>query len=120
MAPDATEALLDKYIETVANHALGWYGYLNQLEKAEEECREFGVSLSCYKGTLIGTSKVDNACKNDLIDETADILFMAYQVAKIVGIKEVKERLDYKAERLLCRINDEIIDRQKLREKEKE
>lgn len=109
METDATETLLSEFINKAANEAISFYGYINQLEKAKEEAVEFIAAIEEY---IVENVDSDYDYKN-IVDETADILLMAYQVAKIVGIKEVKARLDFKAERLLGRIHS-----QKHREKE--
>lgn len=111
MASDAKETLLTDFIDKAANDAISCYGYINQLEKAKEEAVEFIAALEEY---IVENVDSEDDHKN-LVDETADILFMAYQVAKIVGIREVNFRLHHKAGRLLGRIHS-----QKYREKEKE
>ena len=100
----------EKDLEAIVDH----YGIQNQLCKVQEEAEELNLVLD---------DPMDNRIRNlsgyrtELIDEMADVAIMAYQALMIVrklGDKhnftytELSERVHFKIDRTLNRIEDDI------------
>lgn len=87
----------DERLTTVLNH----YGISTQLDKTFEEINEFEREL--YELKYCGYENI-----HGFIDEAADVLIMLSQI--IGGTctqKQVKERIDYKLNRQISRIEEE-------------
>ena len=102
----------EKDLEMIIEH----YGIQNQLLKVQEEAEELNLVID---------DPMDNRVRNlsgyrdELIDELADVAIMAYQALMIVrklGDKhnftypELSERVNFKLNRTLERIEDELIE----------
>jgi hypothetical protein len=104
--------LISEKVDKCAQHLISWYGFKNQLQKAAEESKEYESALDdLIVLPLIDCVVCEKKCDEfreaveSLIDETADAIFTAYQVAKMIGLEKVIERIEYKANRAVERIN---------------
>lgn len=104
--------LISEKVDKCAQHLLSWYGFKNQLQKAVEESTEYESALDdLLVFPLIECVVCEKKCDEfrkaveSLIDETADVIFTAYQIAKMFGLKKVIERIEFKANRAVERIN---------------
>lgn len=87
----------DERLTTVLNH----YGISAQLDKTFEEINEFEREL--YELKYCGYENI-----HGFIDEAADVLIMLSQIIEgTCTQKQVKERIDYKLNRQISRIEEE-------------
>lgn len=93
---DRTEAY-KKFLE-------GW-GYDAQALMTIEEMSELTKALCKYK--RYGKENSDPKLKEDIIEEIADVLNMAEQMAYYFGVDAVEKVRDEKIERSLKRLNKE-------------
>ena len=93
---DRTEAY-KKFLE-------GW-GYDAQALMTIEEMSELTKALCKYK--RYGKENADPKLKEDIIEEIADVLNMAEQMAHYFGVDAVEKVRDEKIERSLKRLNKE-------------
>ena len=93
---DRTEAY-KKFLE-------GW-GYDAQALMTIEEMSELTKALCKYK--RYGKEFADPQLKEDIIEEIADVLNMAEQMAHYFGVEAVEKVRDEKIERSLKRLNKE-------------
>ena len=86
------------------------YGTINQLSKSIEELNELKVEIEALQEqNEIGLSIYPDP--EPLIDEIADVKIMLKQLEILFDIKEkVKERMDFKIERQLGRMRNEIFE----------
>jgi len=89
------------YENDVMSKAIIRYGTKAQLEKAIEEAGELVVAISHYQ--------CDKVMKSDVLDECADNIIMAHQVATILGYSEdeLEFAITLKLERLHERMDIE-------------
>ena len=102
----------EKDLETIIDH----YGILPQLDKVQEEAEELSlVLLDPFEKRLTNLG----AYRKELLDELADVAIMARQSLIIVELLRVKhnfsypelsERVNFKLNRTLNRIEDELIE----------
>jgi hypothetical protein len=69
------------------------FGSKRQIKKVKEELFELLIELGQEKGDHHRT-----------VDEISDALIVLHQMAMIQGWSDVKARLDFKLERLKCRV----------------
>lgn len=91
--------------EQVLNRAIEQFGCESQLNMVVEECGELIVAIS--KLRRVGGRKIDDNAKENAIGEVADVIIMAWQAAQILGMDEVRNRIDYKVNRLKGRLNND-------------
>lgn len=101
------DTLFSPFVISTAHRAIKHFGSWAQLDKTREECAELSVSLKDFE-------KHHDKDHNDkyrlaAIDETADILFTALQSAIILGSSEVAERISFKVNRLIKRMENETL-----------
>jgi hypothetical protein len=110
---EKTVLVFSEEVQEAADEIIIHFGATNQLNKALEEANEYKYSLIQLRDFFsqhdCGTCDA-NCCAyseqiKPMIDETADILFTAFQVAKIIGLEKVIERIKFKAKRTIERIN---------------
>lgn len=87
--------------KTVYHEALETYGEEKQIKKAVQELTELLLAISYYPEEKCGLDA--------LVDEIADVTIMCEQLRMIYGIsdEEVCDRMDYKIQRLVERIQKE-------------
>lgn len=78
------------------------YGVSSQLRKLAEECGE------AVQAALKYDYKADEITKQALITEIADLEIMVQQIKLAVGYEEVIKEVDFKLNRQLERIENEI------------
>ena len=84
--------------------AIEIYGEENQIDKCIEEMAELTQALLKYRHDRKNTVGV----YSNLVEEIADVRIMIEQMA-IIHIEEaVKEKLDYKIDRLAQRLHEEV------------
>lgn len=81
--------------------ALIYYGFESQAEKAVEEMSELIQALCKHKRHVTVQSTIN------VIEECADVLITAMQVAVMFGVKDVENMIDMKLKRLKRRMEDE-------------
>lgn len=69
-----------------------------QITLAQEELAELNVELARY---FRGRNDTE-----DVVDEIADVLIAANQLALIFGLEETEDRVEYKLRRLRGRVDD--------------
>lgn len=87
---------------TVLREALEKWGELSQRGMAIEEYAEAIVALR--KLDRVGGREISDGAKSNAIDEIADVFVMSYQMAEMLGIDAVKDRIEFKIERLRNRL----------------
>ena len=97
---EVRDALFSPQVLAIVDQAIEHYGSPAQMAKTREECFELIEALDNLK------QKRDATTLDAAIDETADVLFTALQMAKILGSEDVAERIMFKAKRLEKRILD--------------
>ena len=78
------------------------YGVSPQLRKLAEECGE------AVQAALKYDYKADEITKQALITEIADLEIMVQQIKFVVGYEKVNKEIDFKLNRQLERIKNEI------------
>lgn len=86
----------------VLKAAIAMWGAESQTGMAIEEFAEAIVALR--KLDRVGGREISDGAKSNAIDEIADVFVMAYQMAEMLGIEAVKERIAFKIERLKNRL----------------
>lgn len=97
---EVRDTLFSQQVLDIIDQAITHYGSHAQMAKAKEECYELIAAIDDLKQIKNVTTY------NAAIDETADVLFTALQMAKILGSEDVAERIMFKAKRLEKRILD--------------
>lgn len=88
------------------------YGNAKQCDMAVEECSELIKALMKYRRNSIPCQCSDDAerikqCREDVVDEIADVVIMATQLQIIFDcMGAVEDRIDFKISRQLQRIKD--------------
>lgn len=89
-------SLLDGWLRELYEDATEAWGEDAQITLAQEELAELSVELARdFRG---------RNDREDVIDEIADVLIAANQLALIYGLDETEERIEYKLQRLGERI----------------
>lgn len=86
----------DKILKITENRT-----FENQLEQAIEEVAEF-----IFAAQKVKRYPEDQKCKENLLEETADMLIMAWQMRIYLGMMLVDNIVDYKLDRELLRMNE--------------
>ena len=97
---EVRDTLFSPQVLAIVDQAIEHYGSPAQMAKTKEECYELIEAIDNLKQVRNVTTH------NAAVDETADVLFTALQMAKILGSEDVAERIMFKARRLEKRILD--------------
>jgi NTP pyrophosphatase (non-canonical NTP hydrolase) len=85
--------------EEIIKSAISTYGSGSQIDKTVEECGELIQALMKCKRHQTGKN-INNVC-----DEIADVKIMIMQMEEIFPAGTIKERVEFKLNRLKDRIN---------------
>lgn len=86
------------------NFIVDHYGSANQLEKSQEELSELITEISRYNQNPDEPHR-----RGNIIDELSDVMVMCNQLMIIFNcFGEVEERIDFKINRQLERIKNEV------------
>ena len=86
---------MDKTRQQVYEDALDKWGIDAQWGMVHEECLELAMAIHKFR-----RAKDQDKAMDDIIDEVADVKIMMEQVELYVDMDKVKERMDFKIERL--------------------
>lgn len=91
-----------QYCNTILDDAIKHYGEERQYNKTIEECAELIVAIRQF----IDTQGIK--CSSEgVASEIADVIIMALQAAKMIGIPTVVSEIDRKLDRLKIRMTKE-------------
>ena len=76
------------------NEAINKFGFKAQIDLAQEECGELIAALSHFKRGRAGSEK-------EVVEEIADVLIVANQLALIFGVQDVEAVMQQKHNRLV-------------------
>ena len=89
--------------EAILGEALGTFGIDAQVIKTAEECAELIQVLMKYQNHNPTLEKAQ------IVDEIADVIIMCEQMAQYFGIDLVRERIEFKMNRLNLVLFDETV-----------
>lgn len=99
---DCITSLNSEFVLTIAKQAIMHYGAHHQIDKNIEEMKELISALKKLKIDF------DKHTVVNTVDEVADVLFTTLQTAMMIGDSAVRDRIVYKAQRLMHRMEEEI------------
>lgn len=114
LIPYIKDCLLDESqkqkCQTIADH----YGFIKQSMMMIEECSELQKALCKWyreHGDSLRPESSDCTERTDIIDELADVIIMAKQIAYLLSAEdEVSEQIEFKLDRQLRRMEKENAD----------
>lgn len=97
-------------IQTIADH----YGFRKQSMMMMEECSELQKAICKWHREYDGSFKSESSdCqeRTDIIEELADVIIMAKQLTYLLSAEdEISERIEFKLDRQLRRMEEENVD----------
>lgn len=93
----------------VLQKAIDTYGETNQMRQCIEEMSELTKAICKKERTMNREDSTEQELADrwaDLIDETADVYVMIWQMTMILGEESVAEMIDYKIKRLQKRLEE--------------
>lgn len=91
--------MTNNHHETLREAVLN-FGYQSQLTKAIEELAELQLVLARYNHEPARYLNFE-----PIVDEVADVAIMTHQLAVMFGLQAVKDRIDFKVNRLKDKMN---------------
>lgn len=88
--------------DQMCSDILAYYGHNAQMEKALKELSELDVALGSYMTDGPTVTSAD-----EVIDEIAEVVIMIGQLKLMFGVSKVNDRIEYKLNRQMERIDEE-------------
>lgn len=99
---DCITVLDSEFVQQIARSAIMHYGPYHQFDKNIEEMNELIEAIKMLKKDF------DKHTVVHVVDEIADVLFTTLQTAIMIGDSAVKDRIIFKAQRLMQRIEEDL------------
>lgn len=90
-------SIITEYEENICQQAIRLFGIENQIGMLSEECGELLSAINKFKRGRIECEEVT--------EEIADVIIMCAQMAHFFGYYEVQNRIEYKIQQLVERMN---------------